>query len=48
VTLIYFGASELDVHLIWRILFMLVFTSGVFVVERRRKFTMESPSPKQQ
>lgn len=48
VTLIYLGASELDVHLIWRILFMLVFTSGVFVVERRRKFTMESPSPKQQ
>lgn len=35
---IYSGLSELELHLIWRILFMMVFTVGVFLLERQRKF----------
>lgn len=48
VVAIYWGLSELELHLIWRILLMIVFTSGVFILERRRKFSNPSLSPKQQ
>jgi len=38
VVAIYYGLAALELHLVWRILFMLVFTSAVFLMERRRKF----------
>jgi len=41
VVVIYYGLDALDLHLIWRLLFMMVFTAGVFVLERRRKFSID-------
>lgn len=41
VVLIYLGLKELNLHLVWRILFMLVFTACVFLLERRRRFFTE-------
>jgi O-antigen/teichoic acid export membrane protein len=41
VVTLYYGLDALDLHLIWRLLFMMVFTFVVFVLERRRSFAIQ-------